>query len=59
MKKEKIKEGGIMELAIIKDNGEIITIVKDIDKYDFAREDGLINLAEHVMEMTQAEKETK
>ena len=37
--------------------GELLVIVKDIDKYDFNREYGLIDLSESIMECIEAEKE--
>lgn len=44
-----------MELAIIKDNGEIVSIVKDLEKCDFESHESVDDLKDHVVEMVLQE----
>lgn len=48
-----------MELILRNNIGDLLVIVKDIDKYDWNKAYAMSDLAEHIVEMVETEKEKR
>ena len=46
-----------MELILRNNIGDLIVIVKDIDKYDWSKDYAMDDLSQHIAEMVETEKE--